>query len=205
MLFLFSCLLHISTQGHFHILGIGQFGKLVSTNFLSESDCESQSFDALSSQVCATDQVVMLHSQLPTLSASTASLTNDFKPFPLQHWNAGQQGVNFRALKWRCPSLLAVWCAHPRCSRYQVGLSTPRPPMRSPPTTPHVHLRRGFTNRGNFKLDVSPIRKHILIQSCVSLTPRIQEFSRIKAQNQSVIFKKKQSFSSGIENWPYDG
>ena len=133
----------------------------------------------------------MLHSQLPTLSASTASLTNDFKPFPLQHWNAGQQGVNFRALKWRCPSLLAVWCAHPRCSRYQVGLSTPRPPMRSPPTTPHVHLRRGFTNRGNFKLDVSPIRKHILIQSCVSLTPRIQEFSRIKAQNQSVIFKKK--------------
>ena len=95
MLFLFSCLLHISTEVHFHILGIGQFGKLVSTNFLSESDCESQSFDALSSQVCATDQVVMLRSQLPTLSASTASLTNDFKPFPLQHWNAGQTGCKF--------------------------------------------------------------------------------------------------------------
>ena len=95
MLFLFSCLLHISTQGHFHILGIGQFGLLVSTNILSDSDCESQSFDALSSQVYATDQVVMLHSQLPTLSASTASLTNDFKPFPLQHWNAGQAGCKF--------------------------------------------------------------------------------------------------------------
>ena len=95
MLFLFSCLLHISTQGHFHILGIGQFGLLVSTNILSDIDSESQSFDALSSQVCATDQVVMLHSQLPTLSASTASLTNDFKPFPLQHWNAGQAGCKF--------------------------------------------------------------------------------------------------------------
>ena len=124
MLFLFSCFLHLSTEGHFHILGIGQFGLLVSTNILSDSGCESQSFDALSSQVCATDQV-MLHSQLPTLSASTASLTNDFKPSPLQHWNAGQQGVNFRALKWRCPSLLAVWCAHPM---FQVPSRTIYPP-----------------------------------------------------------------------------
>ena len=126
------------------------------------------------------------HSVHP-LQASQMTLS----PFHSSTGMRDRQGVNFRALKWRCPSLLAVWCAHPRCSRYQVGLSTPRPPMRSPPTTPHVHLRRGFTNRGNFKLDVSPIRKHILIQSCVSLTPRIQEFSRIKAQNQSVIFKKK--------------
>ena len=95
MLFLFSCFLHLSTEGHFHILGRGQFGLLVSTNILSDIDSESQSFDALSSQVCATDQVVMMHSQLPTLNASTASLKIDFKPFPLQHWNAGQTGCKF--------------------------------------------------------------------------------------------------------------
>ena len=86
MLFLFSCFLHISNEGHLSHFGICQFGLLVSTNILSDGftsgDCELQSFDALSSQVCATDQVVMSHSQLPTLSVSTASLTNNFNPSP---------------------------------------------------------------------------------------------------------------------------
>ena len=153
MLFLFSCFLHLSTEGHFHILGIGQFGLLVSTNILSDSGCESQSFDALSSQVCATDQV-MLHSQLPTLSASTASLTNDFKPSPLQHWNAGQQGVNFRALKWRCPSLLAVWCAHPRCSRYQV-LRLP-PARQCAPLLPPTSTSGGVSPIGKLQIRREP-------------------------------------------------
>ena len=147
MLFLFSCFLHLSTEGHFHILGIGQFGLLVSTNILSDSDCESQSFDALSSQFCATDQVVMLHSQLPTLSASTASLTIDFKPFPLQHWNAGQAGCKFPCTQVAVSESTGGVERPSEMFQVPSAATTPRPPMRSPPTTPHVHLRRGFTNR----------------------------------------------------------